>query len=144
MRIFIEIILLVVVGIFIIPDAGFSADIDVGQVIEMSPDRKFIQVKDRIYKVDKIERLAVKGKPEIGDVYDLSEGDIVRVVRGQKEESYWYADLVTLYQGELEKMIREKMELPDQQDNKINTSQQQIEKKASSTPMVFENGVWRN
>lgn len=144
MRVFVEIILLVAVGMFMIPDTGLSADFDIGQVIEMSPDRQFIQVKDRIYKVDKVERLAVKGKPETGDVSDLSEGDIVRVVRGAKKDSYWHADLVTLYQGDLEKMIREEMELPAQQSKKTKNSQQQVEKPESSTPMVFENGVWHN
>ena len=144
MRVFAEIILLVVVGMFFIPDVGFSEDFDVGQIIEISPDRQFIQVKDQIYKVDKVARLAVKGKPETGDVDELSEGDIVRVVRGQKEDSYWYADLVTLYQGEMEKKIREEMELPAQQGKKINNSQQQPKKTARSRPIVFENGVWHN
>ncbi len=143
MSLFRKIILLVVVGVFTTAGICFSTDIDIGVIIELSHNRKFIQVKDRIYKINKVERLAVKNEPVAGDISDLEEGNIVQVVKGKKEDSYWYADKVTLYQGELAETMWKDMELPGQHRKKSN-SQQQATGSADSTNLVIKNGVWHN
>lgn len=142
MRICKRFILLMIIGMFMHPAIGLSDDVDVGQIIEKSANGQFIQVHDRIYNVIKVELLAVEDKPQAGSAEMLSEGDIVRVVKGQKKDGYWQADLVTLYVGELAQEKRKEMELPDAQAT-VNR-QQPSEKAVGSDTIIFENGVWHN
>lgn len=138
MRSFTKKILFIAMVIAVSQSVCLAVDYDIGQIVEISPDKKHIQVKDKIYQVTAVELLAVEGQPLPGTLHDLSEGSIVEVIRGDKEIDYWNATLVTVYQGEMEKILREKLELP---------TRDEVEQKSqpvSNTPVKLEKGVWQN
>lgn len=139
MRLVIRIVLFIAMMTAIIHSAASAVDYDLGEVIEKSPDSNYIQVKDKIYKVSTVEILTEEGPALPGSLRDLSEGSIVKVVRGKKHIDYWEAALVTVYQGEMEKKMREELELPAKRAE----SKQKVEP-VSDSSIKREGGVWKN
>lgn len=123
---------------------GLAVDFDLGQIIETSPDNNSIQINDKIYKVSAVELLAVEGEPLPGSLRDLSEGSIVKVIRGTKEIDYWNATLVTVYQGEMNKKIREELELPASEAEGKSQEVTHQNGPARDTPLKLKQGVWQN
>lgn len=144
MRSVIEKILFVAMVIGITHSTGFAVDYDLGRIIEISPDNNYIQINDKIYRVSTVELLAVEGEPSPGSPHDLSEGSVVKVIRGTKEIDYWNATLVTVYQGEMNKKIREELELPaSETDDQPKEVKHHIER-TRDAPLKLEQGVWQN
>lgn len=126
--------------------AGFltAEDLDIGQIMELSPDKKYMQVNDKVYKVTTVEKMAEPGKQVKGTANDLTEGSLVHVTRGSKHTDFWSADLIIVYQGDLAKTKREEMELAPLTEVAKTPRKNQIKQPAPATDMIFENGVWKN
>lgn len=90
-----------------------AENIDVGEIQEISPDKVFIQVHDKTYKVTTIYTLSEAGSPKQASDEVLVEGAMVEVMRGEKHDEYWLASSVTVLLGDLEQEKRREMELPD-------------------------------
>lgn len=140
------------VCIFILLSCGISVaeDFDIGEVIEVSPDHAFIQVKDRNYKISKVFSLAIEGTPGNATPEDIIEGALVKVVKGDKDSDFWIAESVTIYQGEMEKTIREEMELLEH--GSADTTSGTNDAKEKDTPetqpsqgeIILKDGVFSN
>ncbi len=149
MHVYGKMILIVVIGVLVVSSNIFSADIDVGEITEISGDREYIQVKDRTYKVERVEILESLEQPAVpGSSQDLAEGKIVQVLRGEKEGSFWYANLIAVYDGDLAVQMREKLELPvPEKRSGDQVRQQSYGERATdqgSLPTLGEDGIWRN
>jgi len=124
-----------------------AEDFDLGWVIEVSSDKSIIQVNDRTYEVGLIEILSTAGQPVPGNVSSLVEGALVKVIKGEKKESSWHADLITVYKGQAAERLAQEMELPAYE-----TAETKGKKQSSGTSsqpegksiLIQENGVWRN
>lgn len=139
-----KIVIFVVMSIVITSTPGFSEDFDIGQIIEISQDSSHIQVQDEIYKVGPVELLFQEGNPVAGTHQDLSEGSIVKVIRGTREVDYWNSTLVTVYLGEMEVMMREKLELPEDEEKELPEKTKTRSRPALNQAITLEDGVWSN
>lgn len=136
-------------GLLILLACGISVaeDLDYGEVIEVSPDHAFIQVKDRNYKVSEVWILEVEDKPIAATPEDITEGALVKVIKGNKHDDYWNAESVTIYQGEMERLQREEMELPAREtgaDTSASDEQQAPKTEASPGDVQLKDGVYTN
>jgi hypothetical protein len=120
-----------------VPATGFPGEVEVGKIIELSPDKVYLQIQDRLYKVGMVQRLAVEGRPQAWSADDLNEGDLVEVIGGEFDTEYWNAEMVTVFQGEMRKEKMRDLNLTDSDD-------QSPEKVKTSQPAVLQDGVWRN
>ena len=124
--------------------AALAVDFDIGVIVETSQDKQYIQVKDRIYKVERVELLEVAGEPKPGMVKDLAEGAIVKVVMGDGIDEFRHASLVTVYRGSMEKSLMEEMELSPEDLPGRKPSLEQVSAPIRKSVIRFENGVWKN
>ena len=137
-----RIMLFLLAGVFIMPATLRCENIDIGQIIEKSPDGNYIQVHDWIYRVGKVEVHEEKDKQYDGSSAILSTGDIVKIIKGEKKDDYWETQLIIVYKGQLAKQKRQEMELPD--IRALDESKQSPGGKNKSHKIIFENGVWHN
>ena len=144
MRLAVNNFLFIVLGLLILQTPSYAVDLDIGLIVEQSPDKVYMQLHNRTYKVTRVEKLDIDLQPLPGTADDLAEGDLVSVVRGEEHEDFCIADLVTLYQGQLANQKRLEMELPPLSHERTDSSLQQTDKRANGSEMVFENGVWHN
>jgi hypothetical protein len=118
-----------------------SEELETGLIVESVPDAGLIQVHDHMFKVGEI-LVVTKENERSGEISELKEGLLVEIVVGEKKKDYWIADTVKLYLGELATETAKKMELAySPQSDKIDKSPVT---KAIDTPVVLENGVWKN
>lgn len=139
----------ILIGILVLIFSGISSaeDFDVGEVIEVAPNYRFIQVRDRTYKISEVWTMESENMPIAASPQDISEGLLVKVVKGARKSYFWLADSVTIYQGEMERKLREEMELPATDNAAIST---QLKDKPVSkqqpvpTEIKLEDGVFKN
>ncbi|MBC8551148.1 MAG: hypothetical protein H8D23_16000 [Candidatus Brocadiales bacterium] len=131
--------------VFTTPVSG--NDIEIGQIIEVSQSREYIQVNDHIFKVNHVQIDDGTENLQEGHRQQLNEGGIVQIIIGKtKTVDYWEAETVVLYTGEKQKKVILGMEkdIPEiQEKDSTAPSQYKIEQKNSS-PIIFKNGVWHN
>ncbi|WP_136808419.1 hypothetical protein [Desulfosediminicola flagellatus] len=125
---------------------SYTEDFDIGEVIEVSPDYRFIQVKDRNYKISIVWSLAEKGVLVKAAAEDISEGALVKVVKGKKKSDFYIAESVSIYQGEMEKLLRDEMELPANKPSPESKPEEYSPPTTQSGSGNIKNkkGVWEN
>lgn len=122
-----------------------AEDFDAGLVVETSPDKAYIQVCDKNYKVSRVFTLAEPDKPLEATADMITEGSLVKVVRGNKEADFWHAKSVTVYTGEMEILMREEMELPQQESPESAPSRKETPKTEPSPGEIkVEDGIYTN
>jgi hypothetical protein len=88
----------------------YAEDIVLGKIIELSEDKKIIQVGDYILKVGKV--FIDSGEEEIikSDKTVLTEGRLVRVSLGKREEDYWQTEQIIVFSGAKKKEVLKEIE----------------------------------
>ncbi len=118
---------------------GTAADLEIGRVIELSPERNFIQVHDRIYKVENLEKMDSRGRITAAAPEELAEGCMVQIVRGDREEYFWHA-----------RSLRILPEGPEAGDGDLEAGSTPADATGETaaeptrSTLVYENGVWHN
>ena len=82
------------------------------KILEMYPEKRVIQVRNRQYYATKVFiDDGTTDEPRVGLYFDLKVGDIVELhITPVKSKGYWQTKKVILYKGEKEKKFLENME----------------------------------
>lgn len=81
------------------------------KIIEMDPDRRLIQVRNRHYHVTTVFIDDGRTKePRTGLFYDLKVDDVVEVHVKGKSDGFWQTEKVIIYTGEKKKEFLENRE----------------------------------
>jgi len=118
-----------------------SEGMEIGLITESIPDSGLIQVHDHIFKVGTI-LVVTKELERRGDISELQEGKLVHIAIGERKSEYWFADVVTLYLGDIASEMAKDMEL-EYLPHSVKTDKPP-RTKSIDTPVIFENGVWKN
>lgn len=132
-----------VAGIFLLVGNGFCEGIEQGEIVESIPEAGLIQVNNHIFKVGQVTVLTEE-KEYPGDIRDLKEGGIVRIIVGEKTEKQWEADLVTLYYGEMALKAANEIDVPESSLAEKEVPRSQPVKSGDTSVLRLKNGVWQN
>ncbi len=132
-----------VAGIFFLVGNGFCEDIELGVIVEAIPEAGLIQVHDHIFKVGHVTVLTEE-KEYPGDIRDLKEGGLVRIVVGEKTEKQWEAQLVTFYSGEMAQKVASEMDMSESFLAEEEVPLSQPVRSEEGAVLRLNNGVWQN
>lgn len=130
-------------GMFLLVGNGFCEGIELGEIVESIPEAGLIQVNNHIFKVGLVT-VVTEEKEYPGDIRDLKEGGIVRILVGEKTAKQWEADLVTLYSGDMAQEVASEMDMPELSLSEKEAPPDQPVKSGSSSVLRLKNGVWQN
>lgn len=136
-------VFIAVAGMFLLVGNGFCDGFEQGEIVELIPEAGLIQVNNHIFKVGRVTVVSEE-KEYSGDIRELKEGGIVRIVVGKKTAKYWEADLVTLYSGDMAQKIADGMDLSEFSLSEKETRLDRATTTESSSDIRLINGVWKN
>lgn len=132
-----------VAGIFLLVGNGFCEEIELGEIVEAIPEAGLIQVHNHIFKVGKVTVVTEENEFP-GDIQDLKEGGLVRIVVGEKTEKQWEAQQVTFYSGEIAQKVASEMDMSESFLAEEEVPLSQPVRSGDGAVLRLENGVWQN
>lgn len=99
-------ILMAVILLLSVTTLVFAEDFVVGTVIEHSPDKELIQLRDTIYKVESVYYDDGITPVVVGSRDSISEGTVVQIFPTKKTVDYWLTEkVIVLTGGKKEEML---------------------------------------
>lgn len=143
MRLYRNILISMLVFSVVLVTICWAMEEEVGEIIEASPEKKFIQVNDRMFAVGRVLKIWERDKPRPGLPSDLYEGAMVKIKVAGKKGEFWKAETVTIYLDEMRDELLQQMDYSPVHSRRQSSRHEGAVKKSDS-PIRFENGVYRN
>lgn len=140
---FLKSVFIGVAGIFLLAGNGFCEGVELGRIVESIPEAGLIQVNNHIFKVGRVTVVTEENEYP-GDIRELQEGGLVRILVGEKSAKQWDADLITLYSGEMAQKVASEMDMPEFSPSEKEVAPTQPGTSGDPSVLRLENGVWQN